>query len=203
MPRAQNSFSSEILVRFLPAGAPADRIGVAKRHGPANFSLAGHAGCVAASGLGPGPLCFEACAGFTHVTARRIAQPPKVTFVRDSDPVSYPTKPLASFRIQSTTIRVESSSTDDSRLGAHCQFRTFRRQGPPLKLTQALWLCREPRRCGLICRRIKIWNHSARKKRRPRVIMPRPCSCSQQKYIARPNDAKVANTQHRKGNKAR
>jgi hypothetical protein len=24
---------------------------------------------------------FEACSGFTHVTARRIAQPPKATFV--------------------------------------------------------------------------------------------------------------------------
>ena len=26
-------------------------------------------------------VTFEACSGFTHVTARRIAQPPKATFV--------------------------------------------------------------------------------------------------------------------------
>jgi hypothetical protein len=41
---------------------------------------------------------------------------PRRPLSRGSDPASYPAKPLASFRIQSTTIRVESSSTDDSRL---------------------------------------------------------------------------------------
>jgi hypothetical protein len=29
---------------------------------------------------------FEACSGFTHVTARRLAQPPKATFVTGLQP---------------------------------------------------------------------------------------------------------------------
>src|SRR5882672_11469656 len=51
-------------------------------------------------------VTFEACSGFTRVTARRIAQPPKVTpafarpgsLSRGSGPASYPAKPLVSFR---------------------------------------------------------------------------------------------------------
>jgi hypothetical protein len=51
-------------------------------------------------------VTFEACSGFTRVTVRRIAQPPKVTpafaragsFSRGSGPASYPAKPLVSFR---------------------------------------------------------------------------------------------------------
>jgi hypothetical protein len=35
-------------------------------------------------------VTFEACAGFTHVTARRIAQPPKVTFVARLRPSQLP-----------------------------------------------------------------------------------------------------------------
>ena len=57
---------------------------------------------------------FEACSGFTHVTARRIAQPPKVTFV------ARPTHQLPSETARqlpdlSTIIRVRSSLTDGSR----------------------------------------------------------------------------------------
>src|SRR3954471_12037051 len=42
---------------------------------------------------------FEACSGFTHVTARWIAQPPKAAFVTRLRPDSYPTKPLVSYQI--------------------------------------------------------------------------------------------------------
>ena len=43
-------------------------------------------------------VTIEACSGFTHVTARKIAQPPKATFVARLRPAGCPTKPLASFR---------------------------------------------------------------------------------------------------------
>ena len=35
-------------------------------------------------------VTFEACSGFTHVTARRIAQPPKATFVTRLQPYRLP-----------------------------------------------------------------------------------------------------------------
>ena len=35
-------------------------------------------------------VTFEACLGFTHVTARRIAQPPKATFVTRLQPCQLP-----------------------------------------------------------------------------------------------------------------
>src|SRR4051794_25575441 len=61
-------------------------------------------------------VTFEACSGFTHVTARRIAQPPKAAFVARLRPVRLPDQAARQLPDQSTTIRVESSSTDDSRL---------------------------------------------------------------------------------------
>jgi hypothetical protein len=33
---------------------------------------------------------FEACSGFTHVTAHWLAQPPKVTFVTGLQPIRLP-----------------------------------------------------------------------------------------------------------------
>ena len=61
-------------------------------------------------------VTFEACSGFTHVTARQIAQPPKATFVTRLQPVRLPAQPARQLPDQSTTLRMESSSTDDSRL---------------------------------------------------------------------------------------
>src|SRR6202790_4420297 len=61
-------------------------------------------------------VTFEACSGFTRVTARRIAQPPKVTFVTGLQPSQLPSQAARQLPDQSTTIRVDSSSTDDSRL---------------------------------------------------------------------------------------
>ena len=59
---------------------------------------------------------FEACSGFTHVTARRIAQPPKATFVTRLQPMRLPAQAARQLPDQSTTLRVESSSTDNPRL---------------------------------------------------------------------------------------
>ena len=61
-------------------------------------------------------VTFEACPGFTHVTARRIAQPPKATFVTRLQPVRLPGRTARQLPDQSTTLRVESSSTGDPRL---------------------------------------------------------------------------------------
>src|SRR5215471_6319792 len=61
-------------------------------------------------------VTFEACSGFTRVTARRIAQPPKATFVTRLQPSQLPSQAARQLPDQSTTLRVESSSTDDSRL---------------------------------------------------------------------------------------
>ena len=61
-------------------------------------------------------VTFEACSSFTHVTARRIAQPPKVTFVTRLRPRQLPDQAARQLPDLSTIIRVEPSSTDDSRL---------------------------------------------------------------------------------------
>jgi hypothetical protein len=65
-------------------------------------------------------LPFEACSGFTHVTARWIAQPPKATFVTRLRPSRSPGQVARQLPDQSTIVRMESSSTRDTRLqGAH------------------------------------------------------------------------------------
>ena len=61
-------------------------------------------------------VTFEACSGFTHVTARRIAQPPKATFVTRLQPFRLPGRAARQLPDQSTTLWVEFSSTDDLRL---------------------------------------------------------------------------------------
>src|SRR5580704_9742929 len=58
----------------------------------------------------------KACSGFTHVTARRIAQPPKAAFVTRLQPCRLPGRTARQLPDQSTTLWVESSSTSDSRL---------------------------------------------------------------------------------------
>src|SRR6267154_1968128 len=61
-------------------------------------------------------VTFEACSGFTHVTARRIAQPPKAAFVTRLRSGRLPDRTARQLPDLSTIIRVEPSSTDDSRL---------------------------------------------------------------------------------------
>src|SRR6476620_4221601 len=59
---------------------------------------------------------FEACSGFTHVTARWIAQPPKAAFVARLRTDRLPSRHARQLPDQSTTLWVESSSTGDTRL---------------------------------------------------------------------------------------
>src|SRR5262245_5831058 len=54
--------------------------------------------------------------GFTHVTARRIAQPPEAAFVTRLQPFRLPGRAARQLPDQSTTLWVESLSTVDSRL---------------------------------------------------------------------------------------
>ena len=61
-------------------------------------------------------VTFEACSGFTRVTARRIAQPPKATFVARLRPSQLPGRAARQLPDLSTIIRVRSSLTDGSRL---------------------------------------------------------------------------------------
>jgi len=74
------------------------------------------------------PHChFRGLHRLHSVTARRIAQPPKVTFVTRLRPSQLPDQAARQLPDLSTIIRVESSSTGVSRLRAHCQFRTTTR----------------------------------------------------------------------------
>jgi hypothetical protein len=58
---------------------------------------------------------FEACSGFTHVTARRIAQPPKAAFVTRLRSSQLPSQTARQLPEQSTIPWVEPSSTGDPR----------------------------------------------------------------------------------------
>ncbi|MEM9156104.1 MAG: hypothetical protein AAGB13_13900 [Cyanobacteria bacterium P01_F01_bin.33] len=58
---------------------------------------------------------FEACSGFTRVTARRIAQPPKATFVTRLQSSQLPNQTARQLPDLSTSIRVDPSSTGNSR----------------------------------------------------------------------------------------
>lgn len=62
---------------------------------------------------------FEACSGFTHITARWIAQLPKAAFVTRLQPGQLPDGTARQLPDLSTIIWVEPSSTGDTRhLGA-------------------------------------------------------------------------------------
>src|SRR3954470_11503982 len=58
---------------------------------------------------------YKACSGFTRVTARWIAQPPKAAFVTRFQPSQLPDQTARQLPEQSTTLRVEPSSTGDTR----------------------------------------------------------------------------------------
>ena len=66
-------------------------------------------------GIGIRIVTFEACSGFTHVTARRIAQPPNAAFVTRLQPCRLPGRTARQLPDQSTTLWVESSSTGNTR----------------------------------------------------------------------------------------
>ena len=84
-------------------------------------------------------VTFEACSGFTRVTARRIAQPPKATFVTRLRPYQLPGQAARQLPDLSTIIRVEPSSTGDSRLrGALPISDIYRRSQLPNSVTGTL-----------------------------------------------------------------
>jgi hypothetical protein len=60
-------------------------------------------------------ITFEACSGFTHVTARRIAQPPKAAFVTRLRPGQLPDRAARQLPDLSTTLWVDPSSTGEPR----------------------------------------------------------------------------------------
>ena len=61
-------------------------------------------------------VLFEACSGFTRVTARTLARPPKAAFVTGLRRGRLPGHAARQLPAQSTTRWVEPSSTGDSRL---------------------------------------------------------------------------------------
>src|SRR3954449_12594649 len=69
--------------------------------------------------VGVHDFTFEACSGFTHVTARRIARPPEAAFVTRLRPAWSPGRAARQLPDQPTTLWVEPSSTGGARhLGA-------------------------------------------------------------------------------------
>src|SRR5262249_33950140 len=74
-------------------------------------------------------VTFEACSGFTRVTARRIAQLPKATFVTRLQPLRLPARAARQLPDQSTTLRVESSSTGNPRLRGALPIRDIKTAG--------------------------------------------------------------------------
>jgi hypothetical protein len=69
-------------------------------------------------------VTFEACSGFTRVTARRIAQLPKATFVTRLQPARLPHEPLVSYRINRQLSVWNLPPLVMRAFGALCQFRT-------------------------------------------------------------------------------
>src|SRR6516162_4362108 len=88
---------------------------------------------IASPSVRPSPLCrrvgirdftFEACSGFTRVTARRVAQPPKAAFVTRLRSGQLPNQTARQLPDLSTTIWVDSASTGYPCLcGAHSEIR--------------------------------------------------------------------------------
>src|ERR1017187_9286129 len=89
---------------------PGGSSGCACRLLPRSYSLPQMAGGSASA------LSLSRCSGFTHVTARWIAQPPKAAFVTRLQPCRLPSRTARQLPDQSTTLWVESSSTSDPRL---------------------------------------------------------------------------------------
>src|SRR3954471_21443077 len=68
---------------------------------------------------------FEACSGFTRVTACRITRPPNGGLLsRGFDPASCPAVPLGSYHVLPTSTWVDPPSTSDlRRVAAHVESR--------------------------------------------------------------------------------
>jgi len=81
-------------------------------------------------GRRPRQKCFEACSGFTRVTARWIAQPPEAAFVTRLRRSQLPNHAARQLPDQSTTIWVEPSSTDTPRLRGALEIRSVDKVKP-------------------------------------------------------------------------
>src|SRR4029079_18499376 len=97
-------------VRAVPT-TPADRNGCMCRLLPRPTRPSPNSGWV-----GIRIVLFEACSGFTRVTARMLAQPPKAAFVTGFRRSRLPGHAARQLPAQSTARWVEPSSTGDSRL---------------------------------------------------------------------------------------
>ncbi len=69
-------------------------------------------------------VTFEACSGFTHVTARRIAQPLQRPLSRGFSPSGYPVEPLVSYQINRQLSGWILPPLVIRAFGAHCQKQT-------------------------------------------------------------------------------
>ncbi len=88
------------------------------------------------SRVGIRDFTFEACTGFTHVMARRVARPPKAAFVTRLRSGQLPNPTARQLPDLSTTIWVEPSSTGDPRHRGALNGETYRAR-IERKLTQA------------------------------------------------------------------
>jgi hypothetical protein len=96
---------------------------------------------IASPSVLPSPFCrrvgiristFEACSGFTRVTARRIAQPPKAAFVTRLRSSQLPAKPLVSYQSNRQFPGWNPPPLATRALGAHCKNQDFRTNCGPL-----------------------------------------------------------------------
>jgi hypothetical protein len=69
-------------------------------------------------------VTFEACSGFTHVTARRIVQPATGDLCHEAPTHGYPHKPLVSYRINRQLSGWIPPPLMIRAFGAHCHDRT-------------------------------------------------------------------------------
>src|SRR5277367_4159823 len=67
-------------------------------------------------------VTFEACSGFTHITAHRIAQPPKAAFVTRLQPRDFSLQTARQLPELSTALWVEPSSTGVTRRRGALEF---------------------------------------------------------------------------------
>src|SRR4051812_2845762 len=143
---------------------------------------------------------FEACSGFTRVTARWIAQPPKAAFVTRLQPSQLPDQTARQLPEQSTTLRVEPSSTGDTRRrgalgnpGLAQSTLLFRQTEPPL-------LPPEPK--AAVRRRLRIVEEQGSGERgnvespsHPNATIQPSLGCSERRIFAR----RLSLTGHREG----
>jgi hypothetical protein len=70
-------------------------------------------------------VTFKACSGFTHVTARRMAQPPEAAFVTRLQPCRSADRTARQPPDQSTTLWVNLPPLVIRAFGTHCQQETY------------------------------------------------------------------------------